>query len=76
MRMAENPMVNGKEQQERCGKSNYFQLPLNYPRNTKTDYETMPEWKLNFLLAEYGLPVKGNLAQKRSIAMSTSLWPD
>ncbi|KAL6979506.1 hypothetical protein U1Q18_021167 [Sarracenia purpurea var. burkii] len=43
-----------------------FQMPLHYPRYNKTDYETMPEWKLDSLLTEYGLPVIGDVAQKRN----------
>ncbi|MCL7037839.1 hypothetical protein MKW94_021739 [Papaver nudicaule] len=52
-----------------------FQMPLNYPRYTKVDYEGMPEWKLDRLLSEYGLPVSGDVAQKRNYAMGAFLWP-
>ena len=55
---------------ERCG----FQMPLHYPRYTKAEYETMPEWKLNCLLAEYGLPATGDVNQKRKFAMGAFLW--
>ncbi|KAG1330353.1 hypothetical protein COCNU_02G003210 [Cocos nucifera] len=55
----------------RCG---YFEMPLHYPRYTKAEYETMPEWKLDCLLREYGLPVTGNLAHKRSFAMGAFIW--
>ncbi|KAK9158875.1 hypothetical protein Scep_005449 [Stephania cephalantha] len=54
----------------------YFKMPLHYPRYTKKDYQEMPEWKLNGLLAEYGLGVEGNLAYKREFAMGAFLWPD
>lgn len=77
VRMTATHMVNGKGRQERCCTcSNFFQMPLNYPRYTKADYEVMPEWKLDCLLAEYGLPVTGDLGQKRSFAMGAFLWPD
>ncbi|RWR94792.1 hypothetical protein CKAN_02410300 [Cinnamomum micranthum f. kanehirae] len=49
----------GKIGRERRG---YFQMPLHYPRYTKADYETMPEWKLDCLLKEYGLPNAGEVA--------------
>ncbi|PSS03965.1 Protein DETOXIFICATION like [Actinidia chinensis var. chinensis] len=57
---------------ERCG---HFQMPLHYPRYTKAEYETMPEWKLNCLLAEYGLSVAGDVNHKRKFAMGAFLWP-
>ncbi|KAK6925945.1 hypothetical protein RJ641_007664 [Dillenia turbinata] len=57
---------------ERCG---YFQMPLHYPRYTNSDYESMPEWKLDCLLSEYGLPVTGSVNQKRNFAMGAFLWP-
>ncbi|KAK6935488.1 hypothetical protein RJ641_035643 [Dillenia turbinata] len=52
-----------------------FQMPLHYPRYKKGDYETMPEWKLDCLLKEYGLPVTGDLNFKRNFAMGAFLWP-
>ncbi|KAK3227992.1 hypothetical protein Dsin_007854 [Dipteronia sinensis] len=52
-----------------------FQMPLHYPRYTKRDYETMPEWKLDCLLKQYGLPVVGDVNQKRNFAMGAFLWP-
>ncbi|KAF9599433.1 hypothetical protein IFM89_037199 [Coptis chinensis] len=55
---------------------NFFQMPLHYPRYTKKDYQDMPEWKVDRLLSEYGLPVTGNLAYKREFAMGAFLWPD
>ncbi|KAG8661894.1 hypothetical protein MANES_01G045560v8 [Manihot esculenta] len=56
-------------------KCSYFQMPLHYPRFKKRDYETMPEWKLECLLTEYGLPVVGDVDQKRKFAMGAFLWP-
>ncbi|OVA01911.1 hypothetical protein BVC80_9079g50 [Macleaya cordata] len=53
----------------------YFQMPLHYPRYKKSDYESMPEWKLDYLLTEYGLPLNGDLSHKRNFAMGTFLWP-
>ncbi|KAF3448667.1 hypothetical protein FNV43_RR09380 [Rhamnella rubrinervis] len=52
-----------------------FQMPLHYPRYSKKDYETMPEWRLDCLLREYGLPVIGDANQKRKFAMGAFLWP-
>jgi len=74
--MEASPVVKGQGQQERCGNGNIFQMPLNYPRYTKADYEMMPEWKLDCLFVEYGLPAMGTLAQKRSFAMGAFLWPN
>ena len=54
----------------------YFQMPLHYPRYTKKDYLDMPEWKLDRLLAEYGLSAHGDLAYKRDFAIGAFLWPD
>ncbi|PIA54619.1 hypothetical protein AQUCO_00900882v1 [Aquilegia coerulea] len=62
------------ESKKNC--TSIFQMPLHYPRYTKKDYQDMPEWKLDRLLGEYGLPVTGNLAYKREFAMGTFLWPD
>ena len=53
-----------------------FQLPLHYPSYNKADYEKMEEWRLDMLLKEYGLIVKGTLEEKRKFAMGTFLWPD
>ncbi|KNA06535.1 hypothetical protein SOVF_180160 [Spinacia oleracea] len=71
--------VNGgsKFVDEQDGKSNsskYFQMPLHYPRYKKDDYEKMVEWKLDCLLASYGLPITGTLEQKRKYAMGAFLW--
>ncbi|PIN27129.1 hypothetical protein CDL12_00101 [Handroanthus impetiginosus] len=62
-------------EKERCG-SGYFQMPLHYPRYTAEDYKSMPEWKLDHLLWEYGLPAIGAVEQKRKFAMGAFLWPD
>ncbi|KAK9913602.1 hypothetical protein M0R45_037413 [Rubus argutus] len=53
-----------------------FQMPLHYPRYSRKDYQDMPEWKFDCLLAEYGLLAHGDLAYKRDVAMGTFLWPD
>lgn len=53
-----------------------FQMPLHYPRYTKSDYEKMEEWKVELLLKEYGLSFKGSLDEKRCFAMGAFLWPD
>lgn len=54
-----------------------FQMPLHYPRYTKGEYERMEEWKVNFLLKQYGLTsFKGSLDEKRAFAMGAFLWPD
>jgi len=53
-----------------------FQMPVDYPRFSKADYESMAEWKLDNLFHEYGLPIRGDVAFKRSYAMGTFLWPD
>lgn len=52
-----------------------FKMPLHYPRYSKSDYEKMPEWQLDRLLSEYGLPVIGDLHHKRNFAMGAFLWP-
>jgi hypothetical protein len=54
----------------------FFQMPLHYPRYSKKEYVDMPEWKLDRLLAEYGLSTHGDLAYKREFAMGAFLWPD
>lgn len=58
-----------------CGGSS-FRMPLHYPRYKKAEYEAMPEWRVDCLLREYGLPVDGNLDAKRRFAMGAFLWPD
>ncbi|PKA53798.1 hypothetical protein AXF42_Ash011277 [Apostasia shenzhenica] len=54
-----------------------FQMPLHYPRYNKDDYEAMPEWKLDCLFREYGLPVSGDVGvdYKRKFAIGAFLWP-
>ncbi|KAL6495554.1 hypothetical protein OROGR_030117 [Orobanche gracilis] len=51
-----------------------FQMPLHYPRYTRAEYEAMPEWKLDCLLAQYGLHTAGNVDHKRKFAMGAFLW--
>lgn len=63
--------ANGHHQKELCRQ---FQMPLHYPRYTRIDYENMPEWKIDCLLNEYGLPVMGDINQKRKFAMGAFLW--
>ena len=62
---------NGQQARNWCG---HFQMPLHYPRYTKADYEAMPEWKLDCLLKEYGLPISGDVEQKKKFAMGAFLW--
>lgn len=62
--------ANGELGRERCG----FQMPLHYPRYTRAEYEAMPEWKIDCLLAEYGLPLSGDVDHKRKFAMGAFLW--
>ncbi|KAJ9171481.1 hypothetical protein P3X46_014844 [Hevea brasiliensis] len=62
----------GEHAKDRCG---YFQMPLHYPRYTQAEYEAMPDWKLDCLLKEYGLPITGNVEHKRKFAMGAFLWP-
>jgi hypothetical protein len=59
-----------------CGGGSSFRMPLHYPRYKKADYEAMPEWRVDCLLREYGLPVAGDLREKREFAMGAFLWPD
>uniref|UniRef100_A0A7N2LHN7 DUF7722 domain-containing protein n=1 Tax=Quercus lobata TaxID=97700 RepID=A0A7N2LHN7_QUELO len=66
---------NGGEQHTRREWCGHFQMPLHYPRYTQADYETMPEWKLDCLLREYGLPIIGDVDHKRKFAMGSFLWP-
>ncbi|CAL4959044.1 unnamed protein product [Urochloa decumbens] len=64
-----NKRDGGGGQQQCC-----FQMPLHYPRYSREDYEAMPEWQLDRLLSEYGLPATGTLQQKRTFAMGAFLW--
>ncbi|KAJ4823812.1 hypothetical protein Tsubulata_005658 [Turnera subulata] len=57
------------------GKSTSFQMPLHYPRYKEIDYETMPEDRLDCLFKAYGLPVFGDVNEKRKFAMGAFLWP-
>ena len=59
-----------------CGCGCGFRMPLHYPRYKKEDYEAMPEWRVDCLLREYGLPADGDLDSKRRFAMGAFLWPD
>ncbi|GJN38147.1 hypothetical protein PR202_gb27161 [Eleusine coracana subsp. coracana] len=59
---------------EHKGCAQHFQMPLHYPRYSKEDYEAMPEWQLDRLLSEYGLPVTGTLHHKRAYAIGAFLW--
>ncbi|EFJ30134.1 hypothetical protein SELMODRAFT_409804 [Selaginella moellendorffii] len=59
-----------------------FRMPLHYPRYTKAEYEQMPEWLLDRLLEEYGLPARsmGGLEAKRQDACPArssehGFWP-
>ncbi|KAI3974864.1 hypothetical protein MKX01_004975 [Papaver californicum] len=61
-----------REKKNKCG---YFQMPLHYPRYKKSDYESMPEYQLDCLFIQYGLPVHGDLEYKRNYAIATFLWP-
>ncbi|KAG2657577.1 uncharacterized protein LOC120696982 [Panicum virgatum] len=64
------------EQQQGGGGDGFFRMPLHYPRYKRADYEAMPEWHVDCLLREYGLPVAGDLRAKREFAMGAFLWPD
>uniref|UniRef100_A0A7N0TQM8 DUF7722 domain-containing protein n=1 Tax=Kalanchoe fedtschenkoi TaxID=63787 RepID=A0A7N0TQM8_KALFE len=57
-------------------KSTGFQMPLQYPRFTRSDYEKMDESRLKLLLAEYGLTVEGGLDELRAYAIGAFLWPN
>ncbi|TMW95957.1 hypothetical protein EJD97_008155 [Solanum chilense] len=56
--------------------SEFFQMPLHYPRYTKHDYEKMEEWKIDALLREYGLNFQGSVDEKRRFAIGAFLWPN
>ncbi|KAK4339362.1 hypothetical protein RND71_040824 [Anisodus tanguticus] len=64
--------MNSQHGGERCGYG--FHMPLHYPRYTRAEYEIMPEWKLDCLLTQYGLPINGDVNQKRKFAMGAFLW--
>ncbi|EOA25821.1 hypothetical protein CARUB_v10019190mg [Capsella rubella] len=63
-------LVNGKKNSE----ASVFRMPLHYPRYSKEDYQDMPEWKLDRVLADYGLSTYGDLAHKRDFAIGAFLW--
>ncbi|KAL8210059.1 hypothetical protein R6Q57_006791 [Mikania cordata] len=64
-----------KEDYEKMNTCSSFQMPLHYPRYKKEDYEKMPEWTLDCLLKEYGLPIDvGDVNQKRKFAMGAFIW--
>ncbi|KAF9685350.1 hypothetical protein SADUNF_Sadunf03G0045500 [Salix dunnii] len=65
-------VLNGKHAKERCGN---FQMPLHYSRYTRAEHVTMPEWKLDCLLREYGLPGTGDTELKRKYAMRAFFGP-
>ncbi|KAH7651567.1 hypothetical protein IHE45_20G066000 [Dioscorea alata] len=71
-KMKSMEMMQGKESNESNVK---FQMPLHYPKYTKEEYESMPEKVLDRLLSEYGLPVTGDVAEKRKLAVTSFLWP-
>jgi hypothetical protein len=66
-----------QQQQERCsgGGDEGFQMPVHYPRYKKADYEAMPEWRVDCLLREYGLPIASDVHDKRHFAMGAFLCP-
>ncbi|KAF8643222.1 hypothetical protein HU200_046893 [Digitaria exilis] len=66
----------GEQHRQHGGGGGGFWMPLHYPRYRKADYEAMPEWRVDCLLREYGLPVAGDLRAKREFAMGAFLWPD
>jgi len=63
-------------EQQQGGGDGFFRMPLHYPRYKREDYEAMPEWRVDCLLREYGLPVAGDLRAKREFAMGAFLWPN
>ncbi|CAA7062685.1 unnamed protein product [Microthlaspi erraticum] len=53
-----------------------FQVPLHYPKFSKSDYEAMDGLKLDLLLKQYGFSFEGSLDEKRVFAIESFLWPD
>ncbi|KAL0710191.1 hypothetical protein Bca4012_017169 [Brassica carinata] len=53
-----------------------FQVPLHYPKYSKSDYEAMDDLSLDLLLKQYGISFEGSLEDKRIFAMESFLWPD
>ncbi|KAF6145063.1 hypothetical protein GIB67_013414 [Kingdonia uniflora] len=60
---------------EKVVKNTGFQVPLHFPFYKKADYEKMEEWRVDFLLEQYGIPYKGTLDEKRDFAIGAFLWP-
>ncbi|EOA32803.1 hypothetical protein CARUB_v10016114mg [Capsella rubella] len=55
--------------------SSSFQMPLQYPKYTKEQYEIMSEDELDRLLSLYGLPIDvGDLSYKKEFAVGAFLW--
>ncbi|KAJ3694596.1 hypothetical protein LUZ60_010076 [Juncus effusus] len=67
-------VLKGAREKEMSLSGFQFQMPVHYPRYKRKDYEEMPEWQLDRLLSEYGLPVTGDVQYKRSFAMGAFLW--
>ncbi|KAG7534356.1 hypothetical protein ISN45_Aa08g019190 [Arabidopsis thaliana x Arabidopsis arenosa] len=53
-----------------------FQVPLHYPKYSKSDYEAMDDLRLDLLLKQYGFSFEGSLEDKRVFAIESFLWPD
>ncbi|KAL1200495.1 hypothetical protein V5N11_009672 [Cardamine amara subsp. amara] len=53
-----------------------FQVPLHYPKYSKSDYEAMNDLSLDLLLRQYGFSFEGSLEDKRVFAIESFLWPD
>uniref|UniRef100_A0A1J3FP21 DUF7722 domain-containing protein n=1 Tax=Noccaea caerulescens TaxID=107243 RepID=A0A1J3FP21_NOCCA len=53
-----------------------FQVPLHYPKFSKSDYEAMDDLNLDLLLKQYGFSFEGSLDEKRVFAIESFLWPD
>ncbi|CAA7028356.1 unnamed protein product [Microthlaspi erraticum] len=71
----EDQKIKTKISEETCqNRSSSFTIPLHYPKYTKSDYEKMPEWQLDQLLRQYGLPVIGDSNEKRKFAIGAFLW--
>ncbi|CAH2069815.1 unnamed protein product [Thlaspi arvense] len=52
-----------------------FQVPLHYPKFSKSDYEAMDDLSLDLLLKQYGISFEGSLDDKRVFAIESFLWP-
>ncbi|KFK32994.1 hypothetical protein AALP_AA6G315900 [Arabis alpina] len=64
----------GDDAKSQNGSISTFKIPLHYPKYTKSDYEKMPEWQLDQVLREYGLPIIGDSYEKRKFAIGAFLW--